>query len=154
MMFSLSRAGYAPARFGRVSRRGVPMSALLVSTLGIALATVLSIVYPDASFTLMMAVSMFGALFTWMMIFVTHYCFRRKWEAQGHGPLRFRMKGFPVLTLLGAALMLAIMVTTMFTAEFRMTMLFGVPWLALLSVAYFGWYARATRAEPLEPHAG
>lgn len=154
MMFSLSRAGYAPARFGRVSRRGVPMSALLVSTLGIALATVLSIVYPDASFTLMMAVSMFGAMFTWMMIFVTHYCFRRKWEAQGHAPLRFRMKGFPVLTLLGAALMLAIMVTTMFTAEFRMTMIFGVPWLALLSVAYFGWYARATRTEPLEPHAG
>ncbi|QUN31700.1 amino acid permease (plasmid) [Cupriavidus sp. KK10] len=157
MMFSLSRAGYAPARFGRVSRRGVPLSALLVSTLGIALATLLSVVYPDASSTLMMAVSMFGAMFTWMMIFVTHYCFRRKWEAQGNAPLRFRMKGFPALTLLGAALMLAIMLTTMFTAEFRMTMIFGAPWLMLLSLAYFGWYAKRARAigsEPLEPHAG
>jgi L-asparagine transporter-like permease len=157
MMFSLSRAGYAPARFGRVSRRGVPLSALVVSTLGIALATVLSVVYPDASFTLMMAVSMFGAMFTWMMIFVTHYCFRRKWEAQGNAPVRFRMMGFPGLTLLGAALMLAIMLTTMFTAEFRMTMIFGVPWLVLLSIAYFGWYAKrvpANRSEPLEPHAG
>ncbi|MGV8390819.1 hypothetical protein ACV34G_32195, partial [Pseudomonas aeruginosa] len=42
-----------------------------------ALATLLNLVYPEQSFTLMMAVSMFGALFTWLMIFFTHLCFRR-----------------------------------------------------------------------------
>ncbi|EHP43063.1 amino acid permease-associated protein [Cupriavidus basilensis OR16] len=147
MMFSLSRAGYAPERLGRVTTRGVPLPALLLSTAGIAIATMMSIFNPGASFAIMMAISMFGAMFTWMMIFVTHYFFRRAWKARGSAPLRFRMWGFPVLTLLGAALMLAVMLTTLFTNEFRMTMIFGAPFLITLTVAYFGWYR--TRAQAL-----
>ncbi|MGO4331579.1 amino acid permease [Cupriavidus sp. M-11] len=147
MMFSLSRAGYAPRQLGQLSARGVPLPALLLSTGGIGIATLVSIVYPDASFTIMMAVSMFGALFTWMMIFITHYYFRRAWRARGDAPLRFRMWGFPVLTLLGAGLMLAVMLTTAFTQAFRMTLVFGVPFLVALTVAYFGWFkARAAAA--------
>lgn len=146
MMFSLSRAGYAPKLLGQVNQRGVPLAALLVSTVGIALAVLLSVIYPNASFAIMMAISMFGALFTWMMIFVTHYFFRRHWKMHGKTPLRFRMIGFPVVTLLGAALMLAIMLTTLFVAEFRTTMIFGIPFLILLSLAYFFKYSRRASA--------
>ncbi len=31
----------------------------------------------------MMAISMFGAIFTWFMIFLTHYCFRRYHQRHG-----------------------------------------------------------------------
>ncbi|AVR07429.1 amino acid permease [Burkholderia thailandensis] len=142
MMFSLACAGHAPRGLGRLTSRGVPLNALLLSTAGIAIATLVSIVYPDASFTIMMAISMFGAMFTWTMIFVTHYFFRRKRAAQGLPPPRFRMPGFPFATLAGAALMLAIMATTYFTAEFHMTLVFGVPFLVALSVLYFARYRR------------
>ena len=152
MMFSLSRAGYASRRLGEVNGRGVPVGALLMSTSGIALATVLSVVYPDASFTIMMAIAMFGALFTWTMIFVTHYFFRRRRVAIGQPALRFRMWGFPVLTLLGAGLTLAVTVTTLFTTEFRMTLIFGVPFLTVLSVVYFVGYRRRSLLEQ-EVHA-
>ncbi|MDN0075310.1 amino acid permease [Crenobacter sp. SG2303] len=136
MMFSLSRAGHAPASMGRLNRRGIPLNALLMSTGGIALATVLNVLYPDQSFTLMMAISMFGAIFTWLMIFVTHYFFRRHHDRQGGAPLSFRMKYFPVTTLAGGLLMLAILITTAFTEAFRMTLVFGLPFLLALSVAY------------------
>ena len=136
MMFSLSRAGHAPAALGRLSRSGTPLNALLVSTSGIAIAAVLNVLYPETAFTLMMAISMFGALFTWMMIFVTHYFFRRRWARDGGAPLSFRMPGFPVLTLLGAAAMLAILGTTYFTGVFKMTLVFGVPFLLILAGAY------------------
>lgn len=142
MMFSLSCAGYAPKQLGRLNKRGIPILGLLLSTGGIALATVLSVVAPEKSFTLMMAVSMFGALFTWFMIFVTHYFFRRKWDKENAQALSFRVPGFPYLTFLGGALMLAIMVTTAFTKEFQMTLVFGVPALIFLSVVYFVWYAK------------
>ncbi|QCP49171.1 amino acid permease [Trinickia violacea] len=142
MMFSLARAGHAPRGLGEVNSRGVPLSALLLSTAGIAVATIVSVVYPDASFTIMMAISMFGAMFTWMMIFVTHYFFRRAWTRSGRRAPSFRMPGFPLLTLLGAGLMLATMVTTYFTAEFHMTLIFGVPFLILLSVLYFACFRR------------
>jgi L-asparagine transporter-like permease len=152
MMFSLARAGHAPAVLGHVNRRGVPLPALLLSCLGIAVATLFNIVTPDQSFLLMMAVSMFGAMFTWFMIFVTHWFFRRQWVRQGNAPLAFRMRGFPVLTLLGAGLMLAALVSTLFTEVFRLTLLTGVPFILLLLVIYALWYRQgATRAAARTP---
>ncbi|MGB6605795.1 MAG: amino acid permease, partial [Steroidobacteraceae bacterium] len=136
MMFSLARAGHAPRRFGELNRRGVPLNSLLLSSIGVALAVVLSVIAPKSSFILMLAISAFGAMFTWMMIFVTHYCFRRAHTRSTSAPLRFRMAGFPVTTLAGAALMAAILATTAFTAQFRMTLLVGMPYLALLTLIY------------------
>jgi L-asparagine transporter-like permease len=140
MMFSLSRAGFAPRRLGLLNQQGVPVWALLLSSAGIAIAGVLSVIYPKTSFGLMMAISMFGAMFTWFMIFICHFMFRRRWQKQGKPLLAFRMWGFPWLTLLGAGLMLAIMLTTAFTQEFAMTLTVGLPFLALLSASYFIWY--------------
>jgi amino acid transporter, AAT family len=136
MMFSLARAGHAPRRLGVLSRRGVPVYSLLLSSLGIAVATLVSLIAPQSSFILMVSISSFGALFTWMMIFVTHYCFRRARDQSGAPPPRFRMVGFPYTTLLGAGLMAAVLVTTAFTSAFRMTLVFGVPFLACLALVY------------------
>jgi len=136
MMFSLSRAGHAPQSLGALNARGVPFNALLVSTSGIALATVLSVVAPAGAFLMMVGISVFGAMFTWLMIFVAHYCFRRRHQRAGGAPARFRMWGFPFTTLLGAALMAALLVTTAFTEPFRMTLVFGLPYLALLAAIY------------------
>ncbi len=133
MMFSLSRAGLAPAVFGRVRANGVPLAALLVSTSGVAVATVLVARYPETAFTLMMAIAMFGALFTWLMIFVTHLFFRARYR--GPAPA-FRMWLHPVGSLLGGALVAAILATTAFTREFGMTMKVGVAFIVLLTLAY------------------
>jgi L-asparagine transporter-like permease len=54
------------------------------------------------------------------------------------------MWGFPVLTILGAVLMLAVLVSTIFTDEFRLTLLTGVPFLLTLSVIYAWRYRKAT----------
>ena len=136
MMFSLARAGYAPRRLGEVNARGVPLAALLLSSVGIALAVALNMLMPEASFALMISISMFGALFTWLMIFVTHLFFRRKHP----GPSAFRMWGYPYTSVLGAVLMLAILVTSLFTREFRMTLVYGLPLLAALTIAYHLWF--------------
>jgi L-asparagine transporter-like permease len=137
MMFSLSRAGQAPKGLGALTPKGIPFNALLVSTSGIAVATVLSVVSPGRAFLMMVGVSVFGAMFTWMMIFVTHFYFRRARAREGGAPARFRMWGFPLTTLLGAGLMAALLLTTAFTEAFRMTLVFGLPYLGLLAVIYY-----------------
>jgi L-asparagine transporter-like permease len=149
MMFSLSRAGYAPRRFGRLNHRGVPVQALLLSSLGIALATVVSVLAPKSAFILMISISSFGAMFTWMMIFVTHYAFRRARLRSGVA-LRLRMPGYPATTLLGAALMAAVLITTAFTPAFRLMLLFGLPFLAALALLYQLRYRRINLARPAE----
>ncbi|RRD68328.1 amino acid permease [Comamonadaceae bacterium OH2310_COT-174] len=136
MMFSLARAGHAPAAMGRLNARGIPLAALAISCMGIAVAMVLNLWKPEQAFLLMMAISMFGAMFTWFMVFVTHWFFRRQRQRSQAPALPFQMWGFPWLTLLGAALMLAILLTTLFVPQFRMTLLVGVPFLLALTIAY------------------
>jgi L-asparagine transporter-like permease len=147
MMFSLSRAGQAPRALGRLTSKGVPFNALWVSTSGVALAALLSVISPGRAFLMMVGVSVFGAMFTWMMIFVTHFYFRRARARAGNPPARFRMWGFPVTTLLGAALMAALLITTAFTDAFRMTLVFGLPYLALLAFI-FRWRYRKSAVAP------
>ncbi|GAC1415358.1 MAG: hypothetical protein NVSMB62_02850 [Acidobacteriaceae bacterium] len=81
----------------------------------------------------MLAVSMFGPMFTWFMIFVTHLRFRRQYQGNA---LSFRMWGYPYTSLLGAGLMAAALITTLFTIAFRPTLIYGIPFLLLLCVIY------------------
>ena len=133
MLFSLSRAGFAPRRFGALSSNGVPIAALLISTFGILTAALLNLRYHERSFLLMFAISMFGPLFTWLMIFVTHLRFRK---VNTRRDLPFRMWGYPYTSLAGAMLMTAALMTTLFTDAFRPTLIYGIPFLCVLSVAY------------------
>ena len=145
VLFSLSRAGFAPRRLGNITRNGVPISALLVSTAGIAVAAILNLRYHNRSFLLMLAISMFGPMFTWLMIFVTHLSFRRR---HTHDRVAFRMWGYPYTSFLGAALMLAALITTLFAREFRPTLIYGVPFLLVLTAAF---YLRRTTSVITEP---
>jgi amino acid transporter, AAT family len=146
MMFSLSRAGHAPAALGALDRRGVPVRALLLSSFGVALAAVLSVTAPKSAYLLLVSISAFGTLFAWLMIFVTHYRFRRARERAQAAPLRFRMRGFPLTTLAGGALMAAVMLTSAFTEAFRMTLVVGLPFLAVLCLLYWLRQPPAARA--------
>lgn len=147
LMFSLSRAGQAPKVFGTLSGKGVPLPALLLSSVGIALATLLYLAYPEKAFTLMMSIAMFGAMFTWAGIFLTHLFFRRR---QGGQPLAFKLWGYPWTSLAGLLLMLALMVTTLFTEEFAPTLLCGLPFLAVILLIYA---LRFRQRAPLEGDA-
>ncbi|MBS0975435.1 amino acid permease [Serratia rubidaea] len=151
MLFSLARAGQAPAALGRVSRRGIPLNALAMSCIGIVVSIVLSLAAPEQSFAVMMSISVFGACFTWLMIFITHLFFRRH-HAGTH--LRFRLWGFPYTTLLGAGLMLALMISTAFTDFFRMTLWFGIPFTLLLAGAYLYRLRRRPAAHAVRPTPG
>jgi L-asparagine transporter-like permease len=138
MMFSLARGGYAPAAFGRVSARGTPVPALMVSAAGLALAIVVALLFPDSAFVYLFGISLFGGLYAWLIIFVTHLRFRPKWDAAGHPPLPVRMYGHPFGSLAGAVAIAAIMATTWWVEGMRVTLIAGLPWLAVLTVAYFG----------------
>jgi L-asparagine transporter-like permease len=140
MMFSLARAGYAARALGELNARGVPLRPLLLSSAGIAVAAALNVLAPKSAFIVMVSISAFGSMFAWLMIFITHLAFRRA-QARSHAPPgAFRMRGFPVTTLLGATLMVAVLVTTLFTPEFRLTLLCGVPALLVFALIYAVWY--------------
>jgi L-asparagine transporter-like permease len=157
MMFSLARGGYAPERFGRVSARGAPVQALLASAAGMVVATVVAFLFPSSAYVILFGVSLFGGLFAWIMIFVTHLYFRPKWKAQETAATRLpvKMPGYPYSSLLGLALLLAILLTTWWVDGMRNTLTAGLPWLAFISVMYALWCRRNKgRVTPLQNAAG
>lgn len=147
MIFSLSRSGHAPAGLSNLGKNGIPLRSLAISSLGVAFAAISSFMVPEGSFLLVMSIAMFGALFAWLMIFLTHYQFRRACERDGVTPA-FRVPAFPLPTLLGGGLMAAIIGSTLFIPVMRMTLLTGIPMLLLLTVAYYMHQARRRRAAP------
>jgi AAT family amino acid transporter len=135
MIFSLSRGGYAPRAFGKLTRKGVPLAALLVSSAGMALALLLNLYYSATAFVYMIGAAFFGGLFVWIMILVTHLRFR--WRAP-EGAARFAPRG-PWSTLIGLAALSAVMISTWWVPGFRITLEAGLPWLAFISLCYFAW---------------
>ena len=81
--------------------------------------------------------SLFGILFVWLMIFVTHLRFRPRWKAAGGRPLPAQMPGYPYTSVIGAIAMIAILATTWWVQDMRITLIAGLPWLGLLTIAYF-----------------
>jgi amino acid transporter, AAT family len=143
MIFSLSRGGYAPSVFGKLTQKGVPLAALLISSAGMGLALLLNLYYSSTAFVYMIGAAFFGGLFVWIMIMVTHLAFRRH---APEGAERFAPRG-PWSTLLGLAALIAVMVSTWWVPGFRITLEAGLPWLAFISLCYVAW-AQWRKAQP------
>jgi L-asparagine transporter-like permease len=142
-LFSLARAGFVPAAFGAVTGHGAPVNALLVSGIGLGAAVLVRALWPDSAYVWFFGVALFGALFVWLMIFVTHIAFRRSVSAPGGG----RGQTAPLGSYAGAALVAAIMASTWWVPGLRSTLVAGGPWLLLLAIGY---RLSATRSEKLE----
>jgi L-asparagine transporter-like permease len=121
-LFSLARGGYVAASLGSVSDQSAPVNALLVSGLGLVAAVVVRALWPDSAYVWFFGVALFGALFVWLMIFVTH--------------IAFRGATAPVSSYLGAVLVAAILLSTWWIADLRSTLLAGIPWMLLLAIGY------------------
>jgi AAT family amino acid transporter len=121
-LFSLSRAGFVPPALGAVTRHGAPVNALLISGLGLGVAVIVRALWPDSAYVWFFGVALFGALFVWLMIFVTHIVFARP--------------AVPAGSYLGAILLLGILVSTWWVPGLQSTLLAGGPWMLLLAIGY------------------
>ncbi len=130
MMFSLAHGGFAPQSWGRVSAQGAPVRALLVSAAGLGLAMLVSILYPASAYVYLFGISLFGGLYAWLLIFVTHVFFRRSRLGSAWSPVRM------LASSLGALSVAAILLTTWWVAGMRIALFAGFSWLAVLSLIY------------------
>jgi L-asparagine transporter-like permease len=141
MLFSLARSGQAPRRLGALSERGSPVAAILVSGGFVLLAAAVSRFTPDA-YADLFGVALFAAILVWMLVLVTHLSFRRRYSGP---PLRLRMPFFPWMQYAGLLMLAGILVTMGLDPTLDVSWLYGVPWVALISLAYFVRRARQTR---------
>lgn len=136
MMFSLSRSGDAPKIFGKLHSNGTPITALALCCIGVIVAIIIKQLLGSAAITTMLSISMFGAMINWLMIFLTHFAFRR-WHEKRNEKLEYRIPMPSWLSLVGAVLMFFILATTPFAPGFKATLIYGIPALLISIIGYY-----------------
>ena len=89
--FLFARGLRTVAVLGRLNKRGMPVAAVLASSVGMFAALILSQLFKNTAFVFMIGVAFFGGPFMWIMILATHLAFRRATtRAANKQILRFR----------------------------------------------------------------
>src|ERR1700756_109150 len=125
MLMALARRRDAPVAFARLDARGVPVAAILAGTVFGYLTVAMSFLSPDRVFAFL--VSSYGtvAIFVYVLIAVAQLRLRRRLEREAPERLRVRMWGYPYLTRIAIAGMLAILAAMAVIPEQRVALLFG-----------------------------
>lgn len=132
-LFSLSRAGYAPHTWGKITARGVPLHALLISSIGMGVAVILNMITP-AAYNNLVSMVLFSILFIWIMIFVTHLFFRPRTR---HLSLPVRAPLFPFAPIIGIVVLTGVLLTMAFDSNWVSAWYFGAPFLLFLLLTYY-----------------
>ncbi len=148
MLMSLARRGDAPRAFAMLDARGVPVFAILAGTAFAYVAVVMSYVSPDRVFKFL--VDSYGtvAIFVYVLIALAQLRLRRLLEREAPEKLRLKMWGFPGLTIVAIAAMLAIVAAMAFIPAQQAPLAFGVVSALVLLGAYELRRSRAPSDEP------
>jgi GABA permease len=136
MLMALAGHGDAPAAVARLDKRGVPVSAILASTAFGYVTVAMSYLSPDRIFAFL--VNSYGtvAIFVYVLIAVAELRLRRRLEHEAPERLRIRMWGYPWLTRVAIAGMLAILAAMAVIPEQRVSLGFGLVSVAMLLGAH------------------
>ncbi|WP_396333626.1 amino acid permease [Burkholderia anthina] len=137
LLYNLALQKQAPAMFARISGNGIPAIALTFSCACSLLGVLLNYVSPKHVFVWLTAVSTFGALWTWGVILVSHYRFRKTLSAADIAKLPCRVPFFPSTNV--AALVFLLVVVTLMAAfpATRIAVIVGPLWIALVTCVFF-----------------
>jgi len=136
MLMALAGRGDAPAAASRLDKRGVPVAAILASTAFGYATVVMSYLSPDRIFAFL--VNSYGtvAIFVYVLIALAELRLRRRLEREAPERLRVRMWGYPWLTRITVAGMLAILAAMAVIPEQRVSLAFGLVSAAILLGAW------------------
>ena len=97
MLWDLARQGKAPKFLGKLNKRGVPVNALIVTSLIGTLAFLASLFGDGTVYVWLLNASGMSGFIAWLGIAICHYRFRRAFAAQGKdlSLLPYKAKLFP-----------------------------------------------------------
>ncbi|MDQ1054006.1 GABA permease [Arthrobacter sp. SORGH_AS 212] len=125
MLFSLSKRGDAPASWTKISRRGVPVAAVLSSTVVGFVTVGLNYIAPDTVFLFLVNTSGAIALFVWLVIASSQLILRKRMGAAAKD-LALKMWLFPYLTWLSIGSIVALLIGMVILDSTRESLLLSV----------------------------
>ncbi len=135
MLFGLAKSGNAPKFFEKLSRRGVPVNGILISSGITLLAAVLNYFLPDEVFMYMMAIVTGAVVISWAMIILTHLKFRKHCEAAGIVP-KFKSLFYPFADYLCLAFLAGILIIMALMDDMRPAVIVMPLWIVAIWLFY------------------
>jgi len=122
MLYAMSREGRAPKALSKVNSRGVPINALLLTTLVASASFLVGLYAQETVYMWLVAASGLAGFIAWVGIAVCHYRFRKAFVAQGKDSnlLKYKAKFFPFGPILALVLCVIVILgqgVTYFTAN-------------------------------------
>ena len=137
ILYSLALAGDAPAFLARTDKQGVPVGAVLLSCTGAVAAVIVTVVIPASAYLYVLGIGLCGGMLVWMIGLAAHVRLRQL-ISRGRVPeSAFRAPGGGIASAAALVAIFAAMVGTYFLPDLRVAILSGIPYLAVLTVAYF-----------------
>lgn len=136
MLYSLAESGYAPGKLAKLAGNGSPRNALLVSASGIVVALVLQYATPNNAFLYIIGASLVGGMLAWCIGLASHVAMRRKLSPDQIAALPMRAPGGAAASLIAFVAIIAVVFSTWWTPQARITIVTAGPYLLALSVCY------------------
>jgi amino acid transporter, AAT family len=137
MLYSLAHKGQAPAGLGKVNEQGVPVRSVLACMACLVLGVLLNYLLPQNIFAMMMSILSFNTVWTWMMVLIAHFSFRRRYGKTG-----FPLRVWPLSSVVCLAFLTFVLVMLGYSPDTRVALYVGAAWVVLLSVAYLAFGVR------------
>lgn len=137
MLYSLSSDRMAPRFLSRTSLHGAPRAAVAVASVGMVVASVLALLFPDTAFQLLFGVLVFGLLTTWTLIASTFIRFRTIRERLALPLPPSRLLGGRVTALVTLLVCLLVYVALGFIPSLRIALQAGIPYLLVLLAGFW-----------------
>ena len=98
MLYSMAKEGMAPKVFGKVTKRGVPLNAIILTTIVASLCFLTGVFAQNTVYIWLVDASGLAGFIAWLGISLCHYRFRKAYVAQGYDvkKLKYRAKLFPI----------------------------------------------------------
>ena len=135
MLYGLAMKNEAPEFLGKLSKRGVPVNGIFVSSGITLLCVALNYFFPGKVFMVLMSVATIAATISCMTITITHLKFRAKCLAEGKAT-KFKSPFYPVINYICMAFLLGVWGFMTQIEDMKLAVIILPIWLLLLWLGY------------------
>ena len=112
-LFTMSQNNEAPKAFSRITKKGIPLNGILLTTIFILAGVFLSYITPDQVISYLMSIPGFTVLFIWICICLAQLKLRKQYSIRPS----FQVKWFPYTTIFGTLSLTAIFIAFIFNKQ-------------------------------------
>ncbi len=128
LLWAMSHEGMAPRVFGKLSKRKVPLNALLFTMSFSLLSLLTSVIAADTVFVLLMSIAGISVTISWMGIALSQYMFRKKFIKAGGKveDLKYKVPFYPFVPLFCFGFCAFVLVFLAFDPTQRIGLIYGI----------------------------